>query len=216
MRRTFVLLLILIPILLAFALGAVLFDRGPSAHYQNEMESLRLDTAAKMHIIKVAFWGGLAGTVVLGLVAVLVTLLRYLWLRSDLVPPNAHGLFPLWRGRKGGQTLWHDPNRQLAGSVAYGRGPDGVQTQHLLPAGAEEAQVRITSQAQAAQLVAAASQGASMQRHTRETIQRMAQAPCPTPHMPEVEVIEGEIEPALPDSEERHLLLAVRDDWREE
>jgi len=123
------------------------------------------------------------------------------------------------RGRASRQIYYHDPNRQLAGTVAYGAGPDGVQMQQLLPAGteaepfgsAQDRQLQVTTQAQVVQVVAAASQGGRMSAATRRLVERMTQQ-RPVPRLPEVQVVEGEIA----DPEARYLVEAIRQDWREE
>jgi hypothetical protein len=202
MRGGIVLLILLL--LLAFALGAVLFNRGPSPQYQTEMERLRLDTAAKMRIIKIGFWGSLAAAVVLGIIGVAAALVRAIWRRPDLIRPNASGLFPLVRGRADGQTYYHDPNRQLAGTVAYGHGSDGLEMQQLIPPGAEAEQLQVTTQAQAVQVVAAASQGRGMSRTTRRMVERMTE-PRPVPRLPAVVI---GLDESIP--EERQLLAAIK------
>jgi len=204
----FILLLLL---LLAFVLGIVIASQGPSPQYRAAVEQLKLSTAAKMASLKVVFWYGLAGIALLGLSFGLGMTIWSVWRRSQLIRPNTSGLFPVVRGRASGQIYYHDPNRQLAGTVAYGAGPDGVQMQQLIPAGTEAEQLQVTTQAQVAQVVAAASQGRSVSAATRRLVERMTQQ-RPVPRLPEVQVVEGEIA----DSEAQHLLEAIRQDWREE
>ena len=139
---------------------------------------------------------------VFGLVGGGVMLLRYIWQRTNLILAQ-EGLFPVVRGRAAGQTYYHDPNRQWAGTVAYGSGPDGLQARSLLPSGAEGYQTQISTQAQATQLIAAASQGGGMPRHTRQAVQRMIQAPQATTRMPEIVTLDTSV------SEERRLLAAI-------
>ena len=199
--------ILLLLLLLAFVLGAVLFSRGPSPEYRAAMESLRLETAGQMATLKVAFLGGLAVAVVIAALGGAVGLVRILWLRSQLIRPNAQGLYPVVQGRIAGQTYLHDPNRQLAGTVAYGAGPNGVEVRHLLPPGAEDAQLQVASQAQATQLVAAAAQG-SIPAPTRRLVHGLVnRPPRPVPRMPEVRILNPDI------PEERYLLAAIRHDW---
>lgn len=210
MKSGIVLLVLLL--LLAFVLGAVLFSPGPSPHYQAATEALRLNTAGKMAILKVVFWYGLAGIVLLSLVGLSFAFLRLLWRRSKLIRPEASGIFPVVRDRAAGQIYYHDPNRQLAGSVAYRAGDEGVEAQHLLPAGSEAEQLQVTTQAQAAQVVAAAGQpssrgsargGRGMSPTARRLVEQMTQ-PRTVPGMPHITVLNETI------PEERRLLAAIR------
>jgi hypothetical protein len=197
---------------LAFGLGLALAGgRVVSPQYRAAVESLRLDTAAKMGWIKIGFWGGLAVLSLAGVGGLVGGLLRVVWRRSRLVHPHSSGIFPVVEGRAGGETYYHDPNRQLAGTVAYGDGPEGLTVRHLAPPGQEEAQFQIATQAQATQFVAAASQGQKPTAQTRRLVERMAlAAPTrPVPHLPEVVVLDE----AIP--EERRLLAALRQDWEE-
>jgi hypothetical protein len=197
---------------LALGLGlALVGGREVSPEYRKAMESLHLDTATKMGWIKVLFWGGLAALSLVGVGGLVAGLLRAVWRRSRLVHPHPSGIFPVVEGRAGGQTYYHDPNRQLAGTVAYGGGPEGVAVRHLVPPGQEEAQFQVATQAQATQLVAAASQGQGTAARTGRLVERRAvAAPMrPVPRLPEVVVLDE----AIP--EERHLLTALRQDWEE-
>jgi hypothetical protein len=211
-KNTLSFLILIILLLLAFALGALLAGRrGPSAQYRREMESLNLETATKMRTIKVSFWGGLAAVVVFGAAGLVAALLRTAWQRSRLVHPHENGLFPLVQGRAGGQTYYHDPNRQLSGSVAYGAESEGVTVQHLMPPNDQGEQLQVTSQAQAAQLVAAAGQGRGLTAQSRQLVERVASAAATrsVPRLPDVVVLDESI------PEERHLLTALRTDWDE-
>jgi hypothetical protein len=203
----FVLLLIM---LLACALGVILARQGrTSAKHQLEMEALHLKTATKMHAIKVGLWGGLAVVALLSAAGLVAGLVRAVWQRSRLIHPHANGLFPVVQGRAGGQTYYHDPNRQLAGTVVYGSGSEGT-TVHLptLPDDRSE-QLQVTTQAQATQLVAAAGQGRGLTAQSRQLAERvvLATASRSAPRLPEVVVLDD----AIP--EERHLLTALRRDW---
>jgi hypothetical protein len=197
---------------LAFGLGLALAGgRGISPEYRAAVESLRLDTAAKMSSIKIGFWGGLAVLSLAGVGGLVGGLLRVVWRRSRLVHPHSSGIFPIVEGRAGGETYYHDPNRQLAGTVAYGDGQEGATVRHLAPPGQEEAQFQIATQAQATQFVAAASQGQKPAAQTRRLAERLALAASarPVPRLPEVVVLDE----AIP--EERRLLAALRQDWEE-
>jgi hypothetical protein len=197
---------------LAFGLGLVQAGgRYVSPEYRKAMESLHLDTAARMGWIKIVFWGGLAVVSLVGVGGLVGGLLRMVWRRSRLVHPHSSGIFPVVEGRASGETYYHDPNRQLAGAVAYGSGPEGVAVRHLTPSGQEEAQLQIATQAQAAQLVAAASQGQQLTAQTRRLVEKVAvAAPVrPVPHLPQVVVLDE----AIPG--ERQLLAALRQDWEE-
>jgi predicted lipid-binding transport protein (Tim44 family) len=212
MRKNPVLLLLLLT-LLALALGAVLAGgRRPSTKYQLEMEALQLETASRMQAVKVGFWGGLAAIALLGLAGIIAGLVRAVWRRSQLIHPHTNGLFPVVQGRAGRQTFFHDPNRQLAGSVAYGADREGAVARHLTPPNDQGEQLQVTTQAQAAQLVAAAGQGGGLTAQSRQLAERVALAAAsrPIPHLPEIVVPDS----AIP--EERHLLTALRQDWEDE
>jgi predicted lipid-binding transport protein (Tim44 family) len=212
MRKNPVLLLLLLT-LLALALGAVLAGgRRPSTKYQLEMDALQLETASRMQAVKVGFWGGLAAIALLGLAGIIAGLVRAVWRRSQLIHPHTNGLFPVVQGRAGRQTFFHDPNRQLAGSVAYGADREGAVARHLTPPNDQGEQLQVTTQAQAAQLVAAAGQGGGLTAQSRQLAERVALAAAsrPIPHLPEIVVPDS----AIP--EERHLLTALRQDWEDE
>ncbi len=209
---TIVLVTLMLSCGLAFVLGLVLAGNwGVSSEYQAAIESLRLDTALKMNWIKIGFWGGLAVITVLGLGGVVGGLVRTTWRRSRLIRPHPTGLFPIVEGRAGGQTYYHDPNRQWAGTTAYGAGPEGTLVRHLAPPGQEEAQFQIATQAQATQLVAAASQGGGLTAPTRRLVERVALAASaqPAPRLPEVVLLDESI------PQERRLLAALSQDWEE-
>lgn len=211
-------------LVLACAMGglatATLLGHGPSPQYRAALETQRLETHARMAALKVVFWYVLAGIALLFLAGLTIALLRLLWQRSQLIRPNASGLFPVVRGRAGGQILrpgsgyifYHDPNRQLAGTVVYGRGSGGLEMRQLLPAGAEaepfgvaqDRQLQVTTQAQAAQVVAAAGQGRGMSGGTRRLVERLTES-RPAPRLPAVVVGLDETI-----SEERRLLAAIR------
>ena len=195
---------------LALVLGLVLADNWRvSAEYQAAVESLRLDTATKLSWIKIGFWGGLAAIAVVGLGGVVVALLRATWQRSRLIHPESTGLFPIVEGRMGGETYYHDPNRQWAGTTVYGAGPAGADARQLAPPGQEETQFQIATQAQATQFVAAASQGGGLNASTRRLVEKVALAtPAhPPPRLPKVVVLSE----AIP--EEQRLLTALHQDW---
>ena len=207
-----VLVVLVLACTLAFGLGLALAGgTDVSPEYRKAMESLHLDTATRMGWIKIGFWGGLVVLSLVGLGGLVGGLLRVVWRRSRLVHPQPSGIFPVIEGRAGGQTYYHDPNRQLAGTVAYGDGPDGVAVRHLVPSGQEGAQFQIATQAQATQFVAAASQGQKLTAQAGRLVERMAAAASapPVPRLPEVVVLDG----AVP--EERRLLAALRQDWEE-
>lgn len=212
MRKDRVFLLLLLT-LLALALGAVLAGaRRPSTKYQLEMEALQLETASRMQAVKVGFWGGLAAIALLGLAGIIAGLVRAVWRRSQLIHPHTNGLFPVVQGRAGRQTFFHDPNRQLAGGVAYSADREGAVARHLTPPNDQGEQLQVTTQAQAAQLVAAAGQGGGLTAQSRQLAERVALAAAsrPVPRLPEIVVPDS----AIP--EERHLLTALRQDWEDE
>jgi len=203
----FVLLLIM---LLACALGAILARQGRrSAEHQLEMEALHLKTATTMQAIKVGLWGGLAVVALLSAAGLAAGLVWAVWQRSRLIHPHATGLFPVVQGRAGGQTYYHDPNRQLAGTVVYGSGPEGTTVHLPTPPDDRGEQLQVTTQAQATQLVAAAGQGRGLTAHSRQLAERvvLTSPSRSAPRLPEVVVLDD----AIP--EERHLLTALRRDW---
>lgn len=213
MRTGITLILILFLILtLAFTFGAFLArQERPSSVYQAEMETLELKAAAKMQAIKVGFQGCLAVIALCGAAGITIGVMQAVWQRSRLIHPHANGLFPIIQGRMGSQTYYHDPNRQLAGSVTYGSGPTGTSVQHGIPPDDQGEQLQVTTQAQATQLVAAAGQGQGLTAQSRRLVERVAltTASRSAPLLPDVTVLDE----AIP--EERHLLTALRADWDE-
>lgn len=130
------------------------------------------------------------------------------WLhkQASTVYPNAAGQFPLIVQRDGltGETIVHDPSRMLGPAAIYSS-QDRVRrwvraepaalnapvaTDHLT-------QARITSQAQAAGLLVAATRGsaAPQARPMVEAVARQAFGDQALPRMPVVEVIEGSTDP---------------------
>jgi hypothetical protein len=211
MQKSTVFALFLI-LLLAVTLSVVLVGQGgASAKYQSEIEALHLETAGKMQAIKVGFWGGLAAVALLGTVGITVGLVRFIWQRSRLIHPHANGLFPVIQGRVGRQTYYHDPNRQLSGSVAYSADPEGEIARPILPPNDQGEQLQVTSQAQATQLVAAAGQGRGLTAQSRQLVERVAPSTAsrPIPRLPQVVALDTDI------PEERHLITALRADWDE-
>jgi len=210
-KGTLFLLTLALTLLLALALGAALAGLGrPSEQHQRQMEALHLATAVKTQAIKVGFWGGLAAILLFGLAGVAIGLVRAVWQRSHLIHPHANGLFPVVQGRAGRQTYYHDPNRQLAGGVAYGTDGQGAVARHLMPPDDRGEQLQVTTQAQAAQLTAAQGQGPAARR--RQSTERCAFPSVPhaiPSRLPEIVVLNA----AIP--EERHLLTALRQDWEE-
>jgi len=197
---------------LAFLLGLALAgQREGSPGFQTAMESLHLDMAVRMGWIRIAFWASLAAITLVGLVGAVWGLLRAIWRRSRLIQPHPTGLFPIVEGQAGGQTYYHDPNRQWAGTTAYGAGPEGAAVRHLTPPGQEEAQFQIATQAQATQFVAAANQGRGLDASTRRLVEKAA-LPAPRQaarRLPQVVVLDETI------PEERRLVDALRQDWEE-
>jgi hypothetical protein len=203
-------LILLLFLLAAFTLGVVVASRGPSPQYRAALEAQQLAIKAKTDAIKVAFLGGLAVAVVLAALGFAAGLARAVWQRPQLIRPNDSGLFPVIRGHAGREVFYHDPNRQLAGTTVYHAGPDGLGVQQRFPAGMEAEQLQVATQAQAVQLVAAASRGSSS-ASTRRLAQRLATRPSrPAPHRPELQRLSPEI------PEERLLLAAIRRDWEGE
>jgi hypothetical protein len=204
--------IIILFLLLVFILGIVLTGQErTSAEYQTEMEALTLKTVAKMQAIKVGFLGGLAVIVLFGATGIIVGLVRAAWQRSRLISPHTNGLFPIVQGRFGGQTYYHDPNRQLAGSVVYSAGPEGTTVQHLTPPNDRGEQLQVATQAQATQLVTAAGQGQGLTAQGRQLAEYVVRATAPrsASHLPGVVTLDE----AIP--EDRHLLNALRTDWDE-
>jgi hypothetical protein len=207
-----IVLLLLCVMLLACALGVMLAGQGrASAKHQQEMEALQLETEAKMHAIKVGLWGGLAAVAFLSAAGLAAGLVRAMWQRSRLVHPHDNGLFPLVQGRAGGQTYYHDPNRQLDGTAIYGAGPEGATVRRPTLPDERGEQLQVTSQAQAAQLVAAAGQGRGLTAQGRRLAEHVVSATAsrPAPRLPDIVVLDE----AVP--EERHLLTALQGDWED-
>jgi len=199
-------------VLLGCALGLILAGQGKtSAKHQREIEALHLKTETQMQAIKVGLWGGLAVVTSLSVAGLAAGLVRSVWQRSRLIHPHANGLFPVVQGRAGGQTYYHDPNRQLAGTAIYGSGTEGATVrQPMLPDDQGE-QLQVTTQAQATQLVAAAGQGRGLTAQSRQLAERVVSAASshPAPRLPQVVVLDN----AVP--EERHLLTALERDWED-
>lgn len=214
MRRgatTVVLMALTLVCVLAFVLGLVLAgDGGTSWEYRRAMEALRLDTEAKMQWIQIGFWGGLAAITLIGVGGGVAGLLRAMWRRSRLITPHSSGIFPIVEGRAGGQTYYHDPNRQWAGTTVYGTGPEGASVRQLVPPGQEEAQYQIATQAQATQLIAAASQGRGLTAPVRRLAERVTTPARPVPRLPDLVVLDESI------PEERRLIAALRQDWAQD
>jgi len=213
MQKAMVFALFLLLILfLSFALGAALLgQKNTSTTYSSKIETLYLETTAKMHLIKTIFWGGLAVVALLGAAGVVAGVVRTVWLRSQLIPPHDTGLFPVAQGRAGGQIYYHDPNRQLAGSVIYSNGPEGVTVRQVMPPNDRGEQLQVASQAQATQLVAAAGRGQGLTAQNQMLLERLASnaASRPVPRLPQITVLDKNI------AKERHLLTALRADWEE-
>lgn len=211
MRKDLAFIIILF-LLLAFILGAVRTGQEKtSAEYQTEVEALALKTVTKMQIIKVVFWGVLAAIVLFGVTGITMGLVWATWLRSRLISPHTSGLFPIVQGRVGGQTYYHDPNRQLAGSVAYSAGPDGITVQHFTLPNDQGEQLQVTTQAQATQLVTAAGQGQGLTAQSRQLAEYVVRVTVPrsASRLPGIVTLDD----AIP--EDRHLLKALRTDWDE-
>ncbi|OQY21053.1 MAG: hypothetical protein B6I35_09285 [Anaerolineaceae bacterium 4572_32.2] len=207
---TVLLAIFILACLLAFGLGLIMAgDQGVSAEYQKAIESLRLDAAAKMSWVKIGFWGGLTIITLVGLSGAVGGVLRVLWRRSRLIQPHSTGLFPIVENRVAGQTYYHDPNRQWAGTVAYVSGQQGVEARHLIPANQEEAQFQIATQAQATQFMAAASRGQGSAVPPRRLVEQIAPRASARigSHLPKVVVLDESI------PHERRLLAALQQDW---
>jgi hypothetical protein len=73
------------------------------------------------------------------------------------IQPNHHGLYPLLMQRLGGAWVIYDPNRALTATVVgtATQAPERVHISYPLPPGLEEAQTRVTAQAQRVQGLAA-------------------------------------------------------------
>lgn len=199
--------LLFVTLFLVFLLGLLISSTDPSRQYQAAIEALHLETAGKMAHLKVIFWYSLAAIALCGLAVGAGVTVYSFWQRSRLIYP-ADGLYPVVRERaRDGHPYYHDPNRQLAGSVAYRDGPEGIEAQTLLPAGMEDAQHRVTTQAQAAQVIAAGKGQES--RTARRTVERMTTL-RPAPRMPQIYPLSADI------PEERYLLAALRHDWEGE
>jgi len=201
--------LVVIGIVAFVLVNAIIGDGGPSPGYQAAIEAQRLETASKMRHLKVIVWYGLAGILLLGLACGVGVAIWSAWQRAQLIQPHDTGLFPVVRGRAGGRTYYHDPNRQLAGTVAYGTVPDGIELQQMLPPGTEAEQLQVTTQAQAAQVVAAAAQDQKMTVTTRRLVERMTQSRI-VPRLPPVTI---ELDDESP--EEQKLLNAIRSGIKE-
>jgi len=197
-------------LLLVFTLGFFFSkERSPSAEYQARIEALQLETTARLNAIKVGFWGGLAIVVLFSSVGIIAGLIRTIWSRSQLVHPHDHGLFPIVKGRIGKQIYYHDPNRQLPGSITYTAGAEGITARPLTPSHSQNEQLQVTTQAQATQLVAAAGQGRGLSAQSRQLVERVALSASahPIPNLPQVTILDKTI------PEERDLLADLYADW---
>lgn len=130
----------------------------------------------------------------------------WLYKQASTVYPNAAGQFPLivQRDRLSGETIVHDPARMLGPAAIYSS-QDRVRrwvrhepaALHAPVATDHLTQARITSQAQAAGLLVAATRGsaAPQARPMVEAVARQAFGEQALPRMPVVEVIEGSTDP---------------------
>lgn len=178
---------VVVCVLLSFLLGVVWTKSGEHpidpalrARKEAELQQIHLDTSRQLATMTVA-----AGWTVLGLVATAVlaiTLVAVKWtLKSiDTIYPDRSGLYPVLRERVGGFVLFHDPNRVVTSGVAYSR--EG-RPAFLAPESVGEAQRQITSQAQVAQVLAAASSSGNKALPERAlnsvVIPQMLSAPMP-------------------------------------
>lgn len=200
----------LIAAVVIFGIGVFLATR-PSKEYRFQREVQKIESAGRLTLWRDVFLVAGGGLLVIALGGSVAIFLYGAWFRVNLIS-HKQGLFPIIRGKAGGQTFYHDPNRQLAGSVAYGEGQAGVEAQHLLPQGAEDLQAQITAQAQAVQVVAAARKDEETEKATRRLVERVTKRTRTGQRLPKVEVVEGEIV----DADDRFLLAAIRQDWEDE
>jgi hypothetical protein len=207
---TAIIWLAVVVLLAAFLFGLWLASR-PSDAYIAQREAQKLQSAAHLTQVKDWFFTGAAVCFLVAMAGAVGLGLHWLWTQTHLVRAR-HGLFPLIKGRVGGATFYHDPNRQVAGAVAYL--PDaehGVRARHMSGA-SESAQVQVTGQAQATQLIAAAvgegEGGLDAQR--QEVVAQVAEQVSRNPaRMPELIALDA----SVPD--DRLLLRAVEADWQE-
>lgn len=165
--------LALITLILAFFLGALL-SRSDDG-YQRE---LQMEHARRLQWVETAFLGGLVGVVLLALGGGVFVGLRLLNKRASTIYPDRAGLFPIVRGHVGRAEYYHDPNRAPTPTTVYleGVGTPTVQVLHITAQGAAGEQLQITSQAQAAQLVAAATRQAGGSFSSRQLVEAAAAA----------------------------------------
>lgn len=147
---------------------------------------------------------GLGGLILLVGGALAAT--AWLYKQASTVYPNAAGQYPLivQRSRLTGETIIHDPARMLGPAAIYtsqNRVRRWVQAEPAelqAPVATDHVtQARITSQAQAAGLLVAATRGsaAPQARPMVEAVARQAFGEHALPRMPVVEVIEGSSDP---------------------
>ena len=147
---------------------------------------------------------GLGGLILLVGGALAAT--AWLYKQASTVYPNAAGQYPLivQRSRLTGETIIHDPARMLGPAAIYtsqNRVRRWVQAEPAelqTPVATDHVtQARITSQAQAAGLLVAATRGgaAPQARPMVEAVARQAFGEPALPRMPVVEVIEGSSDP---------------------
>lgn len=130
----------------------------------------------------------------------------WLYKQASTVYPNAAGQYPLivQRSRLTGETIIHDPARMLGPAAIYTshdrmrRWVQAEPAELQAPVATDHVtQARITSQAQAAGLLVAATRGsaAPQARPMVEAVARQAFGENALPRMPVVEVIEGSSDP---------------------
>jgi hypothetical protein len=155
----------------ALVIGLMLADttRGGSSTVEREMASLRLKMARRLQVVTISFRVGLAAVVLLTLGGIGFGAVRFIQRRVDTIYPDKAGLYPLREGRIGSTRFFHDPNRAPTPTTLYG--PQGVN--HLTAPGFEADQLRVTSQAQAAQALRAASSGNGINLQSRRLVENI-------------------------------------------
>ena len=227
-----VFILAAVNILLAGVLGAFITKpREPSSferqrqeiELEKERESLRhsetineieeeqakatLEEHKRREPLRHGFWLGLS-VVVLGMM-VGASLGGILWLRrrANTIYPDAHGIFPVIRGKVGNLLYYHDPNRAVSAVTIYStvQNASRMEVSHVLSRDLTQIQAQITTQAQNVQAIRA---GTSRARQEHR-IPHLLTAPVvgrAEPESPVVEIIED-----LDPSDVEQMLLEYRD-----
>lgn len=168
-------------------------ERQAAIAHQAEVHELRMERAEALEPWERGFRIGAMAILLVALAGVGYGLTRLLVRRANTIYADAHGIFPVIRGRVGGAAYIHDPNRAPTPCTLY-RADDtaGASVTHVLPKGMEGDQLQITSQAQVVQAVRAGVSGTGLDDMIQGAIREMVDGDGRRlPQVRRVEVPEG-------------------------